>query len=88
MSSWGVYFHCGHSLTTQQVDQLIYLTAYQDSVLWHPLRYQQIWRIYIPFESPLLVDFRNARFDLNFCRNVMPCSAMYRQLVFSRDIAA
>ena len=40
-----------------------------------PPRYQPIWTIYIPFESPWLIDFKNARFDLNFWHNVMPDSA-------------
>ena len=31
-----------------------------------PPRYRPIWTIYIPFWSPWLIDFRNARFDLNF----------------------
>ena len=47
-----------------------------------PPRYQLIWTIYIPFESPRVIDFRNARVDLNFWRYVMPCSATC-QLVFS-----
>ena len=42
--------------------------------LRHPSKYQPIWIIYILFESPLLIDFKNARFDLNFWRYVMPCS--------------
>ena len=31
-----------------------------------PPRCQPIWTIYIPFESPILIDCRNARFDFNF----------------------
>ena len=53
-----------------------------------PPRYQPIWTIYIPFESPWLIDFRNARFDLNFWRYVMPCGATLCKLVFSGGIAA
>ena len=33
---------------------------------WLPPSYQPIWTIYIPPESPLVIDFRNAKFDLNF----------------------
>ena len=51
-------------------------------------RYQPIWTIYIPFESPWLIDFRNARFDLDFWRYVMPCGAMLCKLVFSGGITA
>ena len=29
-----------------------------------PPRHQPIWTIYIPFESPRFMDFRNAKFDL------------------------
>ena len=40
-----------------------------------PPRYQSIWAIYIPLESLWLIDFRNASFNLNFWRFIMPCSA-------------
>ena len=61
---------------------------FHDSLLRLPPRYRPIWTIYIPFESPWLIDFRNARFDFNFWRYVMPCGATRCQLVFSGCIAA
>ena len=51
-------------------------------------RYQPIWTIYIPFESPWLIDFRNARIDLNFWCYIMPCGATLCKFVFSGGIAA
>ena len=51
-------------------------------------RYQPIWTIYIPFKSPWLIDFGNARIVLIFWRYLMPCCATLSKLVFSRGIAA
>ena len=53
-----------------------------------PPRYQPIWTIYIPFESPWIIDFRNAWFDLNSWCYSMPWGATLCKLVFSGDIAA
>ena len=53
-----------------------------------PPRYQPIWTIYIPFESPWLIDFINVRFDLNFwCCNT-PCGATLCKLVLPMSITA
>ena len=51
-----------------------------------PPRYQPIWTIYIPIESPWLIDFKNGRLELNFWHYVMPCSATQRWLAFSGGI--
>ena len=53
-----------------------------------PPRYQPIWTIYISIESSWLINFKNARFVLNFWRNVMPCGATLYKLVCSQGIAA
>ena len=42
---------------------------------WLPQRYRPIWTIYIPFGSPWLIDFRNARFGLNYWRYIISCRA-------------
>ena len=57
-------------------------------LLRHPPRYQPNWTIYIPFEGPWLIDFRNARFDLYFCCYAIPYGTTLCKLVFSVGIAA
>ena len=68
--------------------QEFYVSKFPFSALRLSPRYPPIWTIYIPFERPWLLDFRNARSDLNFWCYVMPCGATLCRLVFSGGIAA
>ena len=61
---------------SESIDVSITPCARFNSFIRFPPRYQPFWTIYTPFESPWLIDSRNARFDSNVWRNFMTHSAM------------